>query len=81
MTDTVFLLWHVREMPDQEEDAKLLGVYSSELKAEQARDDAKAQPGFCDYPDGFHISRYRVDERKWIEGFVTVMTTSQESES
>jgi hypothetical protein len=46
MVKTAFLLWHVREFPDQEDDAKLLGVYSSEQKAQQAKDNAKAQPGF-----------------------------------
>ena len=76
MLEAVFLLWHVHEFPDQEDDVKLLGVYSSEVKAEQARDNAKTQPGFCDYPDGFHIDRCRVDEPEWTEGFVTVTPSS-----
>ena len=67
MVKTVFLLWHVHEG-----DVKMLGVYSGEQKGEQVKDNAKTQPGFRDYPDGFHISGYRVDEPHWTEGFVSV---------
>jgi hypothetical protein len=67
----VFLLWHVHKFPDGEEDAKLIGVYSSRDSAEQARRRVGMQPGFRDGPAGFCIDRYTVDEDHWREGYVT----------
>jgi hypothetical protein len=68
----MFLLWHVHEMSDGEEDGKLIGVYSSREKAEQAKSRALALPGFRDVSDGFIIDRCAVDEDHWTEGCVTV---------
>lgn len=67
----VFLLWHVHALPDGEEDAKLIGVYSSPELAEQARQRALKQPGFRDEPTGFLVDCYAVDEDNWREGYVT----------
>lgn len=65
----VFLLAHVYEC-NGEEDFKLIGIYSSEIEARAAIERIKVQPGFRDYPEGFHIDRYQVDEDNWTEGFV-----------
>ena len=67
----VFLLWHVHEMADGEEDVKLIGVYASADDAERARLRVLPQPGFRDSPDGFHVSRYKVGHDHWTEGYVT----------
>jgi hypothetical protein len=67
----VYLLWHTHDL-NQDEDSKLLGLYSSEQKAVEARERAIALPGFRDAPDGFHIDCYRVDRDEWTEGFITV---------
>jgi hypothetical protein len=67
----VFLLWHVHELPDGEEDAKLIGVYSTREKAEEARHRVASQPGFREHPDGFQVSDYRLDQDHWTEGYVT----------
>jgi hypothetical protein len=72
MIETVFVLWHDYERPDQEENIKMLGVYSDKVKAEQAKSKAITKPGFIDHPDGFHIDEYRIDEPHWTEGFVTL---------
>jgi hypothetical protein len=69
---TVFLLWHVRELPDGEEDSKLIGVYSSRQAADAARDRAVQLPGFRDLPDGFTIDSYEIDRDEWREGYGTV---------
>jgi len=69
----VFLLWHVHAFADGEEDEKLIGVYSSLGKAEEAIERLKGQPGFVDAPEGFGIYPYAVDkDTHWTEGFVTV---------
>jgi hypothetical protein len=68
----VYLLWHVHELPDGEEDAKLIGVYSTEASALEARGRAISLPGFRDAPDGFQVARYTVGQDEWTEGFITV---------
>jgi hypothetical protein len=68
----VFLVQHVREHDDRSEDVKLIGVYSSDAKAQAAIARLRSQPGFSDFPDGFHVDRYVVDEDHWREGFETV---------
>lgn len=67
----VFLLQHVREHPDREEDVKLIGIYSSEAAAQAAIERLLPMPGFRDFPDGFHIDRCPVDQDHWEEGFIT----------
>lgn len=68
----VFLLWHVNELPDGGEDAKLIGVYASIDDAERAKQRALTKPGFRDRPDGFEIARYALGEDCWSEGYVTL---------
>jgi homoserine kinase type II len=67
----VYLLWHVRSDDDHGDDAKLVGVYSSDASAQAAIERKKAFPGFADYPDGFEIARYEIDRDAWSEGFVS----------
>lgn len=67
----VYLLWHVHEMPDDEEDVKLIGVYASPEDAEAGKARVGSQPGFRDTPDGFLVDRYVIGEDHWAEGFVT----------
>ena len=49
---------------------KIIGVYSSPSKADAAIQRLKGQPGFGDYPDGFTIDAYELDQEHWLEGFV-----------
>lgn len=65
-----FVLWHTREVADYGDDAKLIGVYSSEEAALAAKQRSALLPGFRDNPDGFLIDRYEVDKDNWSEGFV-----------
>lgn len=68
----VFILWHLHEMSDGEEDWKLIGIYAGSEDAHAARARVESQPGFRVHPEGFHIDRYRVGEDHWTEGYVTV---------
>ena len=69
---TIFLMWHVHAMPDTREDeTKFIGAFSSQANAERAAAQLRTQPGFGDYPDGFEIHEYTVDQSDWREGFVT----------
>ena len=71
MTD-VYLLWHIHDTGHGDEETKLIGVYSTEQRAQQAIARLKQQPGFKDYPDDFQIELCGVDETGWQEGFITV---------
>lgn len=68
MTTTVYLLWHQYE---DDEEGKLLGVYSTMARAEARRESAKSVKGFRRYPDNFIVDGYEVDKDEWVEGFVT----------
>ena len=68
----LFLLHHVREVDDDSDDVKLIGIYSSEEKALDALKLVKQQPGFSSFPDGFEISEAVLDHTEWSEGFLTL---------
>ncbi|MEZ5245653.1 MAG: hypothetical protein R2707_11180 [Acidimicrobiales bacterium] len=69
MTAVVFLLWH--QHPEDEE-GKLLGVYSSRDRASARIDEAVTLPGFRRFVDAFTIDEYEVDEDHWTTGFATM---------
>ena len=69
---SVFVLQHVHETADGVEDVKLIGVYSSREKAQEAVARLGGVPGFSDAPDGFHIDQYHLDQDHWVEGYVTL---------
>ena len=72
MANTAFLLAHVHELTPDQEDIKIIGIYSSEALARAAEARAKLLPGFKRVPEGFQISAYTMDEDNWREGFVTM---------
>lgn len=68
--DTVFLLWHVREVEGSDDDELFIGVYSAEQEASAAIERLKNKPGFVDYPNGFQIHPYKLNHDHWTEGFI-----------
>lgn len=66
--DTVFLVTHARHA-DHRDDAKIIGIYSSQRNAELAVETASELPGFRNHPRGFTIEEYTLDEDHWTEGF------------
>lgn len=69
--ESVYVLHHVRKDDKHGDDAKLIGIYRSENKANDAIKRLADQPGFCDHPDGFQTDRYELDRDHWSEGFVS----------
>ncbi len=67
---TVWILWHKFDLSEDESSEVLVGVYSSEEKADQARGRALLKPGFRDHADGFEVMEAPVDEDQWTEGFM-----------
>ncbi len=72
----VYLLWHSHDT-DAEIDVKLIGVYSAEVRAVDARERFRQLTGFSDYPAGFSIDSYEVDADHWQSGFVTMRPDDQ----
>jgi hypothetical protein len=66
----VYILQHVHKIDDME-DVKLIGIYSTKKKAEDAKKRSKKMPGFKQNLKGFSIDEYVIDEDQWAEGFVT----------
>jgi hypothetical protein len=71
MTGEVFLLTHTHVLPGEQEDVKLIGVFSSRERAQGAVLRARMRPGFANAPEGFHVQRYEIDKEHWAEGFFT----------
>lgn len=68
--NSVYVLHHVRpEEDDYHEDVKMIGVFADTAAAEAAKTALLSQPGFRDYPDGFHIDEYELNQIHWQEGF------------
>ncbi|MCM1167257.1 MAG: hypothetical protein NC299_04600 [Lachnospiraceae bacterium] len=71
----VYLLWHVHELTDDfgsHDEEKLLGVFSTVERANDAIECFKNLEGFKDYPlNCFVTDEYEVDKAMWTEGFFT----------
>jgi len=48
----------------------MIGIYSSEEKAQQAVTALRDKPGFSDHPDGFEIQDATIDRTYMTDGFV-----------
>ncbi|WP_207632121.1 hypothetical protein [Occultella kanbiaonis] len=57
---------------DEVDDAKIIGVYGTELAVFAAMDRARQREGFRDEPDCFMVDTYLLDEDQWTEGYVTL---------
>jgi hypothetical protein len=53
------------------EEIKLCGIYSTHALAEAARIRLLSKSGFRDWPGGFQIDEYRVDQDCWTDGFIS----------
>jgi homoserine kinase type II len=72
MTDKVWVLWFEQEREEGEDTELLIGVYRTEETANAAISRLKDQPGFRDYPQGFHAYETPLDKDSWEEGFARV---------
>jgi hypothetical protein len=73
-----YVLHHVVREFEDDEDAKLIGVYLTEDEARAAIARLADQPGFREHPAGFQINPYPVNKDHWAEGFLTVVTDAQD---
>lgn len=54
---------------EQNDDMKILGVYSTEQRARERAAQARSLPGFADEPDCFMVHAYTLDEHLWTDGY------------
>jgi hypothetical protein len=81
--NSVFVLQHLHILNGDEENVKMLGVYSSRESALAAVERFRQQPGFRDLPqmaeytdtpgvpEGFHLNEYELNQDHWSEGYET----------
>ncbi len=72
MDDTVWLLWFEQARDTGEDTEPFIGAYRTEQNAKLAVARLKDQPGFKDYPEGFHVYEHTLDRDGRTEGFVRV---------
>lgn len=77
---TVFVLQHSHILFDDIEEVFLIGVYSTPTKAHEAIVRLSKHPGFCDTPEGFHVSEILVDKDQWSEGYVMLYPDGEKEE-
>ena len=53
----------------ESETYKLIGIFDSEMRALEVIEDLRRRPGFHDYPHGFSVDTYKLNEICWTEGF------------
>jgi len=68
----IYLVQHVYKVDgeDDNEEVKLIGVYSTKDKAKAATRRLAEQVGFKDYPDGFIIGPMVLNRDYWATGFI-----------
>ena len=66
----VYILFHINKLND--EDSKIVEVYSSKVNAQKAKKKMKTLPGFKDSPNSFILDKYELDKEYWTDGFITV---------
>jgi len=67
-----FLVTHVHVLASQEEDLRIIGIFTTRERAEAAIRAASKLPGFADTAEAFEVSEYELDDMCWREGFVTL---------
>ncbi|PXZ07034.1 hypothetical protein DKK70_08555 [Gilliamella apicola] len=67
----IYYLYHVRYEDTDDEDFRIIGIYSSRKQAKLAIERMKKKPGFIDFPNGFQIIASVLNRAEWLEGFVT----------
>ncbi|MBM3611259.1 MAG: hypothetical protein FJX18_07070 [Alphaproteobacteria bacterium] len=67
----VYIVQHAYELESGQDIVKEIGAYSTHKKAKEAVKRFRDLPGFKEYKDGFHVTRSKIGEYSWQEGFFT----------
>ena len=72
LSRSVYLLQHVAQEGTDDEDLKILGVFSNRKNGERAIERFKKLLGFKRFPKSFYLERYQLNQVEWAEGFITM---------
>jgi hypothetical protein len=67
----VWVVQHVHEFDELNEDVKVIGVYATRGGAREAVRRLARKPGFRSARRGFHVTGYEVGVDHWTDGYVT----------
>lgn len=70
----MYVVTHGYEDENGCDEAKLIGVFRTEARANEAVAKLRPLPGFCERPECFGVDRYELDRTHWETGFVTMCT-------
>jgi hypothetical protein len=73
----VYILWHIHQIEKDNDDEKLIGVYSSIQKARAAQRRTSKLKGFRRSKKGFIIDKYILDQDHWTDGFIRISNLKQ----
>ena len=65
----VLVVQHVRVKDADNEEVKMIGVFSTQATVNACIRELETQPGFRDRLDGFSVDEYELDKVEWKEGF------------
>lgn len=66
---SVYVVQHIRDTDEDNEDVKFIGVFESKRLAEDAVTALKTQPGFRSSPGNFVIDEYVLNKAHWSSGY------------
>ena len=75
---SVFILHHIHNYFEDEEDVKLIGAYASNEEAKIAIERLRNKPGFKDDLLGFEISEYELGKDHWADGYISWEEASEQ---
>jgi hypothetical protein len=76
----VYVLWYARPLPNGFWTGMNIGYYSSLKRLEEARERLRQRPGFRDFPNGFSLNCYRLDEEYDNPMFFTAWERRRQAE-
>lgn len=67
-----FLVQHVHTYDDGEEEATIIGIYSTKGLATEAVERLKPKSESCEHPGSFRIAPYEMDADHWTDRYVAI---------
>lgn len=67
--ESIYMVWHERELADGCDDRKFIGAYGTQEEAEAAVRRAGLLPGFADFKEDFRIAPVTLGQDNWTTGF------------
>lgn len=69
--EKVYLVTHFKEDSESIDGFKIVGIFSTEEKAEAVIKELSQAPGFSEHKEGFSVGPYEVNRNNWEGGFLS----------